>query len=259
MSRIILATGCDKNYYSRPVFNAYISSLKQVSRADVNAVFSIGFKPQNDLSITYFETDISKVKTPNSNNCLQHGGFLEGSSIDFDDDDVIIFTDADIILQRWFTDIELHEVLSIDSNTVLANYNMSQGNTAAVSIHQLGSNEHQIEQLKSLIDYPLHMIPDYNTGVVVAKLSAWKKILDEYNRFGKKALELIPGYWGQQFILNASIARVCNHKQLSYEIHTHTHHIDETGHGPPIKPVIVNGQAFYGDKLIMFAHKFFDF
>lgn len=257
---LILSTGCNESYFHKPIFQNYLKSIKDVSQADKNLVFSLDFLPSNhEEKISYILSDSKKIKTPNSNFCLQHGAFLESSEHHLDDNDVLIFTDGDIILQRWFDPEELDWVLGIGKNEVMVGYNMSCYNTAKISINHIGMSQNDIKNCVEIFQIPLEEIPDYNTGVVIAKVSMWKKILQDYNNLAPKVLPLIPGFWGQQFVLNASIARKSFHKRLPYQIHTHSHHINQDGFGMPILPTLENNKICYRGKTVVFAHRFFGF
>ena len=91
----------------------------------------------------------------------------------FNDNDIICFTDGDIILQRGLTETEKQQILSLKDNDVLVQYNAGSQDT----LLQEGPRLKQ----KIQIDHSFSQYPCYNTGVVVCNIKTWKQIESMYD------------------------------------------------------------------------------
>ena len=124
--KLILATGADVNYYQRPVFQKYINSIIQNSDFDKNFIVLLDGEVEVD---SFYNIEVTSVKSSDiscltSINCLQHGEFTKSDKINsLEDEDVILFSDGDMIIQRNLTLSEKNFLLNLKDNEVFVGYN----------------------------------------------------------------------------------------------------------------------------------------
>ena len=114
--KLILATGADINYYQKPVFQKYINSIIQNSDFDKNFIVLLDGEVEED---SFYNVEISPIKSSdisclNINNCLQHGEFIKSDKMNLlNDEDIILFSDGDMIIQRNLTSLEKNFLLNL--------------------------------------------------------------------------------------------------------------------------------------------------
>jgi len=105
---------------------------------------------------------------------LQTGEFVE--YIECDDDDVVIFCDYDITMQKPLTNAHIEMFSSIDENTFLLEYDHFP---PIMCLHDYCLMFKPIcgdQKIFELFPENMKSLHVYNAGVIVAKFGAWKKL-----------------------------------------------------------------------------------
>lgn len=217
---IYLVTGVNESYL--PKASAYIETMHRNSNVR-NIVITLDFEipeiyREEYRSVRFVKISSDDVKSPNSNSCMQHGGFL--SALDFvQDDDIIIYTDSDIKMQRGFSAAELDMLGIFGDDCVGASYNESDSDYLSEEAKRLKPNV-SIEQLEA--GFPsINKLMTYNTGVVVANYRTYGKLYDLYNRYWEDFKGMFKLAAKQQWLLSYLIGSYFKPKLLPALIHTH--------------------------------------
>lgn len=160
---------------------------------------------------------------------LQHGGFLDRvpdphehdeDYADWERDSVIIFTDADMICQRAFTQDELRwmETLYADGQ-VACGPNKAPGQT-------LGDEARTLQQIATThtLDtiFPgWREIPAWNTGWVAARRSTWIRLRDMSRALLPAGEMCFLHYAAVQFVMCYCIGKWLERVDLPYSMHLH--------------------------------------
>src|SRR4030067_2830951 len=113
---IYLITGSDKNYY--PKILPYLNTLNEYSDFR-NILLAIGFKPPENCPIDWITIPEEVFTNITTNLCVQAGEFLPYCKDFLNGEDIIIFTDGDIRLQRKFNISELSMINNLKYGDVL--------------------------------------------------------------------------------------------------------------------------------------------
>lgn len=254
MSNIILATGCDENYYRREIFKNYLNSIETNSNFDRNVIIYVGqfFKKSPFNKIEIFDLDFQKTISKNYNKCVQHGEFLlaEGFLDTLSDDDILFFTDGDIILQRELTEDEKNYFKSFKDGDVFVGYNQSPTDTLLNEYHRLGPIS---DDPKKVFTIDLTKYKIYNTGVLAMNVKTWKKLSDDYTKNFHNINNVFRHYAKQQWLISMIIGLFgYNIIEMPYYIHNHDHY-------PPPQGSVLdqNNVLRYNDQIVLFKHKWF--
>lgn len=169
---IHLCTGITPNYLPRAT--PFLDSLVKHANIPV-AAFAVDFgSPLYQLPCVMVDYAKCPLRLPKF--MLQTGGFTH--FVDWPDGDVVIFTDADAVLQRPFTDEEKQRFSSVWAGEFLVGYNMpNQAQTLAQEAPRL-SPKMPVDEIETL--WPgIRGMACRNFGFVVARMSAWRKLLAE--------------------------------------------------------------------------------
>ena len=238
---IILATAATENYLGK--IQPYLESINSSSNFDKNIFITLDCTASypNLSNIECAFLDNSKVINKNPNNCLQHGEFLKCDIFNsFNDNDIICFTDGDIILQRGLTESEREQILSLKDNDVLVQYNAGSQDT----LLQEGPRLKQ----KIQMDHSFSQYPCYNTGVVVCNIKTWKQIESMYDIIYLIAKNMFQHYASQQWVISYIINKCMNPIILDYSFHTHHHHGIVEGNN------YRDNCIYHNDDMVLFAH-----
>ena len=146
MNRLILSTGSDINYLGK--IQPYLNSISTHSNFDENILVFLNDSEikLNNEKINVAHLSPSHIEVPNQNNCIQHGEFLKSNYFNkFNDNDVIFFTDGDIIIQRNLTEEEENERRGLvdadfkDAVTMPAKSGRESGSVLVKFVLRLGS------------------------------------------------------------------------------------------------------------------------
>lgn len=242
----ILVTGATENYYNTIV--PYLKSIHINSNFDENILITLDFKKQEFNKVKNYFLSNDFVINKNQNNCLQHGEFLKSEQFNnLKDEDIICFTDGDIILQRSLDNGEISLIESLRDNDVLIQYNANDKDNLLDEYYRLGAlKSHQLFEKEFESD--LIKIPCYNTGVIICNLKTWNIIQKKYSEYFPEMKHFFSHYAKQQWILSYIINQNLNPILMGYSMHSHYHHgrIPET--------LFLNNESFYKNKKILFSH-----
>ena len=216
---IYLIAGFNEGYLQKSM--TYLETMNWYSNVN-NIIITLDFDIASDLkeklnNIKFIRINSEQIKSPNSNKCMQHGGFLE--VLDFiSDDSIIIFTDTDITVQRPFNESELQLLRNCKDEDVLVNLNMSEEQTLLMDTEIFSPNIAVSELTKK---YPeITAFKSYNTGVICANCRTYKRIYQQYNQYWPGFSPLFDAYVKQQFLLTYIIQKHFHLKSLPYIIHS---------------------------------------
>jgi hypothetical protein len=249
--KLILATGADVNYYQRPVFQKYINSIIQNSDFDKNFIVLLDGEVEVD---SFYNIEVTSVKSSDiscltSINCLQHGEFTKSDKINsLEDEDVILFSDGDMIIQRNLTLSEKNFLLNLKDNEVFVGYNASPDDTLANESPRLNPTSYTSDIIKD----DLTKIKVYNTGVLCMNKKTWNRLADEYINLFSEVDKMFTHYAKQQWLI-CYVLHINGYKvyEMPYDFHTHTHY--PAPQGITIEP---NGLVKYLDNTVLFKHRF---
>jgi hypothetical protein len=247
---IYLLSGINCTYLTKA--ERFIRSMPPSNQIS-NIIITLDFSADASLKqkyghIRFVELDSNRVRAKNSNSCLQHGGFLD--ALDWvGDEEVIIFTDADIDIQRSMNPDEISFFSGLAENEIAVGYNASPLQTLKEEARALLplENDEAIEAC-----FPgFATLKVYNTGVVAAKKKTYKALYEHYVREWDKADRLFAHYAKQQWLLSYLIQSYFKVKLIPNSIHSHAHH--------PVTLRIEEPCGFkfcIGNQPVLFAHAF---
>lgn len=248
MKKLILATGCDENYLAS--IKPYLKSIELNSNFDLNIFITLG---ENDFTLDSVKIKrlkmlpqkfIHKTKI----NCLQHGEFIKSETFDdyANDDDVIFFTDGDIILQRPLSDEEYNEFKNINHDDVLIGYNASINDDLQQEYFRLSPKRPFSPEFMNQIS----KIKCYNTGVVGMTKKTWGKLSELYGSMFLEIDTIFNHYAKQQWLICYILGtNNFNVKELGYNLHNHKHFKS------PIGTIMGEDKLVYFDnKMVLFRH-----
>jgi len=220
IKEIYLIAGFNKAYLKKA--ETYLATMNENSK--VNSVimtldFDIDYSHKEKFSsIQFVKILSSQIKSPNSNTCMQHGGFLE--ALDFvKDDAIIIFTDTDMKIQRPFNESELELLTSCEYGQVLVNLNMSDEQTLLDDTKIVSANITTNELTRRYPEFST--FKSYNTGVIIANHKTYKQLYQKYNQYWPDFAPLFDSHVKQQILLSYLIQKHFLLRTLPYTIHSH--------------------------------------
>lgn len=222
-NEIYLVTGLNESYLSKA--DKYIESMNQNSNVR-NIVITLDFEiPKNYQErysrVRFVKLSSADVKSQNPNSCMQHGGFL--SALNFvDPSDIVIYTDADIKVQRAFSNSELDTLCSFCHGDVGVGYNKDENDLLTDEAQNL-KPKISLEELNK--HYPgIYRLKTFNTGVIVATKKTYERLYELYNEHWESFSKMFNHYAKQQWLLSYLIQKHFSVKILSNLVHTHGHY-----------------------------------
>jgi len=232
----------------------YLQTVNNLSKAE-NVIMTVDFIPD----VTFFAElpHISWAKishdenegAPEGTHSIQHGSFID--KVSDNDNDVLIYTDCDIVMQRPFSDVELLYFSTLPHNSVAVGWNSGPHEKLIHEALRLNMKM-GVEELQSLWGDNVLTEPCFNIGVLAARKSTWRLMYNKYmekwsavgNTFGHRAR--------QQWLMCWVMAELgLDRKIMPYWMHTHAHY------GLPRGTVVYgNGIAGHQDRIILFRHRF---
>jgi hypothetical protein len=247
---IYLITGTDEKYY--PKIYPYLETINKYS-AFKNILLCVGFSKDSEFdNITYKSIPKDSLTDITTNPCVQAGEFLP--YVSFNDDDIIIFTDGDIRLQRAFTNEELNKVSNVKHDEVLIGPNATHSNNTLLN-EANGLNRYcSDEYLNSLFsEYGINKnSATLNVGVIICTTKTYKRIYELTYEIYNKYPKVTDHMARQQWYINCAIYSFCNVSLLPFSFHSHPHN----GSQPDMSfeadhTMYVNGER------VLFRHKYY--
>jgi hypothetical protein len=240
---VILATGINEGYLQRATH--YLNDISQHSLADNYCLcidFSMGVAPAN---VSYPVVDSPNLRLPLNNFCLQHGEFCD--FISGDKEDVILFTDADIRMQRPFHDHELDFLRKMREGDVFVGYNAGDADTLLDEAPRLSMNL-PMDTLSRLAFNNKRPGICWNVGVMAAQRQTWEKICDEYVMSAMMARKMFQHVAWQQWNISRIINNWCKITVMPQSFHSHNHYSWPQG------CEIRDGVLYWRDEVVLFRH-----
>jgi hypothetical protein len=235
---IILVAGCNQRYHDH--FQHCVAALRRHSNVPYQ-LFSVGYDGGPGYTpLTHAQNDGAPPETE----CIQHGSFLQ--ALDGAPDDVIVYLDGDVYLQRPFDAGELDWLGSFPANAVSATWNQI-GETLAQCATYIGPKLSPQELDRT---WPLLNAPSLNAGVVVARRETWARSYKRYMANWAWAGHTFAHQARQQWLMCWTWAALgLTTEILSWHFHAHGHF----GYKPGME--LRDGQIFADGKLAAFRHK----
>jgi hypothetical protein len=239
---IYIATSVDKTYFNTK-HQMWCDSVAENNKIGKNIMFQVGFKTDYD-NIISVNVDYKKCRFSSRNNltnrknyvCLESGEFI--NFYDFNDDDVLILTDYDIVMQRLFNDNEIEILNNLPNDKFALNLDCYDGST----LHNL--NYLGINNFLNDVD-PSWKI--YNAGVQAAKISAWKILFNEWVKLSDYIFEKCTHHAAGQLLFNYIVQK----NNMVYEMPASFHNANWfNGSLSNIK----NGRLVIKDNIVLFNH-----
>lgn len=242
----VLVTGATENYYNLII--PYLKSIEKNSNFDENILITLDFKKEQFNKVKNCYLDNHLVVNKNPNNCLQHGEFLKSEYFkSLKDEDIICFTDGDIILQRTLSAEENILFESLKEDQVLVQVNAGHKDNLKDEFYRLSPTVKH-ETFENIFDTKLEQFPCYNTGVIIANLKTWNKIEKFYSFYFPKMRDYFTHYAKQQWILSYLLCKHLKPILMNYSLHCHSHH------GRISNTSFAQQQLYYGNEKVLFNH-----
>jgi hypothetical protein len=247
MARIVTASNA--GYIER--IKPYLESLSRHSQipATLVCVGDFVFDPHLPGVDSVMLTRQENYGAPLDTESPQHGAWLQ--VVPGEPDDVAIFTDGDIVMQRPFSARELDWLASLDDNTIAAGYNSGPDETLAVEGARLFPR-FPLEAIGRRFDaVDIFTTPCYNIGVMAARRSVYQRIYDAYMPLWETVSEAFGHMARQQWLVCYVIAALGIRVDVTpYSWHANGHYGMPPGcrYGP-------GGLLYAGDDVVLMRHK----
>ena len=219
--QIYLISGFNKAYLEKSEpYMMTMNANSNVNNVIVTLDFDVDDSYKNKFSsIRFVKVNSSQIKSRNPNTCMQHGGFL--IALDFvNEDDILIFTDTDINVQRPFSESELNRICNLEDGEVLVNYN-----NPSEKFNFLDETAKIIPNIPTcdlVAKYPEFLsFKSFNTGVIITNYRTYKDVYERYNQYWPDFSLLFDSYVKQQLLLCYVFQKYFKVAILSYFIHSH--------------------------------------
>lgn len=243
MARLHVGTAITLDYVSRAL--GYLESLH---RMPVPSKFCVclGFLPSEELrarfpSIRFIHRARDCVE---SYGMIQHGPWLDVCPW-IADGDLCVFTDADMTIQRGFSEEELSRFASYDDRTLGLGLNAGPHDTLQFEADRTGFSDPS-----GAYPGPWSQIPVYNCGVIIARASLFRQLRAAYDaeapRFHAMAHDRARCQWLICYLVHRAGWKV---DRLGREIHTNGHF-----GVPPDCHYDAAGRLIHDGKLVLFRH-----
>ena len=243
---LILATAADKNYMDR--IAPYLGTIQEHGHGfDRRAFVTVGCQvdmPPELADIEAIPLPMAQVRGDTSIHCVQQGCFLE--VLGATDDDVIIFTDGDVRLQRPLSEAELAWMSALPTDTIAVGWNAGPDDTLAHEAQRLSLAPEGRELYAAYLARRI-----YNFGVAITRAGTYKKLYARY-------LELWPAYQphtthyaATQFLLCVAVYQL-GLRIWELPVSVHAHGV----FGGPAAGLVEGGDGslWAGDTLALFRH-----
>jgi len=216
---LILVTAANAPYMER--IAPYLHSIQRHAGAhdfDRRVLVTVGCRvdmPAELASIEAVPLPASQAVGHTGNWCIQQGCFLDvlGAS----DDDVLVFTDGDIVLQRAPTGDELAWMRAIPHGAIALGWNAGPHDTLELEGQRIGLTEEGRELFAPLLHRKV-----FNVGVVVCRAATYRALYARYMELWAEYYPQTNHYAANQFLMCAVAHEL---GLLVWEMHptVHTH------------------------------------
>lgn len=235
-SRLIIATGTDSGYL--PKIQTYLDTIQENSNFDENWIFFVGGDHQEARSkfkVAKVNPSDCKALVP-SWPCVQHGDFLTSKDHEFNPNDIIVFTDGDMFLQRPLTDTENKWLRDLKYMDISMGYNAGPNDT----LLDEGARINPIKDWRKIDK--VDQIPCSNGGVIACTHATYQQLYEQYLIHWPIIDEIFNHYAKGQWLISWVISSTVGFNLIRqpYTFHMHNHH------------PMPQGSAFNDDGLLTF-------
>ena len=186
--------------------------------------------------------------SPDYSDSLQHGAWLD--VVPGNPDEVVIWTDGDLYMQRPMSDPEREGLAEWPENSIGVSWNM--GPDESLLIEALYKLRPKVSDGAFLDRWGRETItkPVFNVGLMVARRSTFSRLHDIYLPLWDEIGEYLDHPARQQWLLSYLICtQGFDIRVLPYTFHTHAHFDLPSG-----TLVARDGTAYHGTDVILFWH-----
>lgn len=248
---IYVATGTTANYL--PKAERFIQSMSKLNGNIKKIVITLGFEVSSFMrnnypDVNFIFQDINPlVNELTKINCLQHGAFID--VMDFvNNDDIVIFSDGDVVIQRDITKSEIEYLKTFKDLDIGCNMNNYKARSLKADFLLLQPVWTFDELKAAFYRYDLDDCLGYNTGNLIARPKAWKLLREVYKGEFFDIDESCKHYAKQQLLINMISKKYLNIVETPQTWHTHG------CFGLPPFAKIENGLLKVGDEIVLFRH-----
>ncbi|MHA1756623.1 MAG: hypothetical protein ACTSVV_07630 [Promethearchaeota archaeon] len=235
-----------------------MKSLNKNSKFE-NFIICIGFKPKRMIkkrfsNISFIHMDEKQVKTikkewPINRKryvCLQSGEFLD--VLDFDDNDIIVLVDSDMIMQRKMKTTEKLLLENLKDDEVAMAYDMNPpGNLIDSFNHIKKWSFKSIEEAHLIFNGDWSKMEKCNCGLIAARLKAWKVLKNRFLEYFDDMTSIFGHHAAGQWLITWIAYKYLKVKILPEDFHN-GHWFSGT------KAIMKNNKLMINDKIVLFAH-----
>ena len=219
--RKILATGATQNYFH--VISPYLESISAHSNFDVNMLVMLDCELATPPDVRPVRLCSQVQSIRHSNNCLQHGEFMLAREFeDFAPEDIVCFTDGDVLMQRPLSAAEISLLESLSDDDVLVQFNAGKDDNLRDEYYRLQPAAGH-DTLEALLGVNFSALLCYNTGVVVCNKRTWGELLRRYQEYFPMVRQhaAFAHYAGQQWLLSLIFSLHMKVRPMEPSFHTH--------------------------------------
>lgn len=214
---MILVTGCNERYLLRMM--PYLGTLLEHADFPVYLV-GVGFQPPqiegiNSLCISRAANE----GAPSETESIQHGSFI--NVLDISDDEVVIYTDGDFLMQRAMDDQE-RSLLAISGNAAVTSWNGGPHETLGTEAGRLGQKLTD-EEMTTVWGEGWQTRPIYNVGFLALTAWEWEELRGRYMIYWPLACESFSHQARQQWLISYLLDMFCSVTIAPWSLHAHGH------------------------------------
>lgn len=234
---------CDKNFWENKPRNV-ITTLKKYKKFPI-IFFQIDFEEKIDdvITVRINSDDLKYSKRTDTKNrkefvCLEGGEFI--NFYDFNEDDVAVLMDYDILQQRDFTDEEIDFLNGIkESEFYLTRNEFTDNLTSKDEADKLICNPEFIENMEEF--------KVYNTGVQIARVSTWRRLFEAWKNEYKTWEDNCKHHATGQLAINHILHKQQTLKELTPVFHGawFLHNLNHS---------TINGEFYVDNQKVLFNH-----
>lgn len=247
---IYLVASCDGHYW--PHARPYLESLARHLNDEIRPViFAVDDDAPvwvgDELGLETRRMSAGQNAGETELRSIQHGSFLSFLPVD-QRDDLILYTDCDMLLQRPLTAGELYELNTLGAGVFAAGWNAGPGDNLLEEARRLRT-PNSVGEIETLF-------PHYTTtrcingGWILARRSAWAAIYRGYMDGYRDVDALFPHPSRCQWLISyTAVAAGLRHAPVSPKWHCHFHF------GVPHGVGLDDGRVTYLDEPALWIHK----
>ncbi len=240
---IQIVTGANAGYMDK--IKPYLETLRENAAPADPYLVGVNCRPAEEIinTVSTFDTSGSPAGTQS----LQHGGWL--NAVPGKPEDVVIFTDGDIFMQRKFSEQELQALNEWPGGALGVSYNMGPYETLLhEALFKLNPKVSDAEFLARWGRSTLEHLC-FNVGVMVARRETYQRLYDLYMPLWDEIGVYLEHQARQQWLISYLIGTQFKSGILDYSVHTHAHF-----QLPPGVLIAKDGTAYYNNQEILFWH-----